>query len=133
VAKTVTNLSLKKDNALEITLSITNQCPGAAPVGLGWHPYLTKRADSPGLNRASAQRMIDNCFDGWSGGAMVSDSQLTTRLASDLRRLVVYAEPSKDFIAVEPAIHANNAMNQAGHYTELGIDVPGLPVIFFEE
>jgi aldose 1-epimerase len=136
-----------QDNALEITLSITNPSPSAAPVGLGWHPYFTKHADSavqfaatglwemggdklpthrtpsPGLDRPCAQLMIDNCFDGWSGSAIVTDSQLTTRLASDLRCLVVYTEPSKDFIAVEPVSHVNNAMNQAATHQEQGVVV----------
>jgi aldose 1-epimerase len=136
-----------QDNALEVTLSITNLSPSAAPVGLGWHPYITKRADSsvefaatglwemggdklpthrtpsPGLDRPCAQLMIDNCFDGWSGSAVVRDSQLTTRLAPDLRCLVVYTEPSKDFIAVEPVSHVNNAMNQAATHQEQGVVV----------
>jgi aldose 1-epimerase len=134
------------DHALEITLSITNQSPSDAPVGLGWHPYFAKRADtrvqfaatgmwemggdklptkrtnSTGLNRDCASLMIDNCFDGWSGSATVRDSQLTTRLESDLRRLVVYTEPPKDFIAIEPVSHVNNAMNQESH-NALGVVV----------
>ncbi len=73
------------------------------------------RADSAGLNRDCAQLLLDNCFDGWSGSAVLSDSQLTTRLDSDLRRLVVYTEPPKDFIAIEPVSHVNNAMNQTNH------------------
>ena len=136
-----------KDNALEVTLSITNQSPGAVPVGLGWHPYFTKRADSdvqfattgmwemgsdklptqrsdsPGLDRTCAQLLIDNCFDGWSGSAMVRDSQLSTRLDSDLRRLVVYTEPTQDCIAIEPVSHVNNAMNQGVRHSELGVVV----------
>jgi aldose 1-epimerase len=136
-----------KDDGLDITLSITNQSPGAAPVGLGWHPYFTKRADShvqfaatgmwemdsdklptqrsdsPGLNRDCAQLMVDNCFDGWSGSATVRDALLTTRLQSDLQRLVVYTEPPKDFIAIEPVSHVNNAMNQVGQHRELGVVV----------
>jgi aldose 1-epimerase len=135
-----------KDHAVEVTLSITNQASIAAPVGLGWHPYFTKRADShvqfgatglwemgddklptqrsdsTGLHRECAQLMIDNCFEGWSGSATVRDSQLTTRLDSDLRRLVVYTEPPKDFIAIEPVSHVNNAMNQASH-NALGVVV----------
>jgi aldose 1-epimerase len=54
---------------------------------------------------------------------VVSDSQLTTRLESDLRRVVVYTEPSKDFVAIEPVSHVNNAMNQVGNQNELGVVV----------
>jgi aldose 1-epimerase len=136
---------LVTDNTLEVSLRITSRSPTTAPVGLGWHPYFTKRADSRvafaatgmwgmgvdklptqridsmGLNRDCAQLSIDNCFDGWAGDAVVHDSQLTTRLESDLRRLVVYTEPSKEFIAIEPVSHVNNAMNQMGKHQELGI------------
>ncbi len=35
-----------KDHAVEVTLCITNQSSGAAPAGLGWHPYFTKREDT---------------------------------------------------------------------------------------
>ncbi len=135
-----------QDNALELTLSITNRASMAAPAGLGWHPYFTKRADtrvqfaatglwemggdklptlrsdSAGLDSDSAQLMVDNCFEGWSGSTVLRDSQLTTRLESDLRRLVVYTEPPKDFIAIEPVSHVNNAMNQANH-NALGVVV----------
>ncbi len=138
---------LVTDNTLELTLRITNQSPAPAPVGLGWHPYFAKRAgsrvafaatgiwemgvdklpterkDSMGLNRDCAQLMIDNCFEGWSGSAVLRDAQLTTRLESDLRRLVVYTEPSKDFVAIEPVSHVNNAMNQISSHHELGIMV----------
>ena len=134
------------DHTLEINLSITNQSSGDAPVGLGWHPYFAKRADtrvqfaatgmwemggdklpterthSAGLNRDCAGLMIDNCFEGWPGSAVLRDAQLTTRLESDLQRLVVYTEPSKDFIAIEPVSHVNNAMNHAKHH-ELGVVV----------
>jgi aldose 1-epimerase len=135
------------DNALQATLSITNHSLQAAPVGLGWHPYFAKRADtqvqfaasgmwemgddklptqrtnSKGMNLDGAQLMVDNCFDGRSGTAMVSDSQRSTRLESDLRRLVAYTEPPKDFIAIEPVSHVNNAMNQMGLLKELGVVV----------
>jgi aldose 1-epimerase len=134
-----------QDNRLEITLRLTNQSHAAAPVGLGWHPYFCKRADSRvqfaatgmwemgsdklptrrtnslGLDRPCAQLMIDNCFDGWPGRAVVSDAKLTTRLVSDLRCLVVYTEPSQECIAIEPVSHINNAMNQLGRHQELGV------------
>lgn len=137
-----------KNNALEITMSITNQSAGDAPVGLGWHPYFTKRADtqlhfaasgkwemggdklptsrsaSTGLAGACAALDIDNCFDGWAGLATLDDSLLRVRLASSLQRLVVFTAPGKDFIAVEPVSHINNALNQADPQA-LGIVVLG--------
>ena len=125
-----------KNNTLELTMSITNQAGGDAPVGLGWHPYFTKRPDtriffaaqgmwgmdadklptslapSTGLDRACAGLQIDNCFEDWARLADLHDSTLHVRVESDLKRLVVYTTPDKDLIAVEPVSHANNAMNQ---------------------
>jgi aldose 1-epimerase len=134
-----------KGNALEVTLSITNQSPGDAPVGLGWHPYFvkrpgaqlqfaatgrwemggdklpTERTPSPGLSTACAALDIDNCFDGWAGSATLRDALLTVRMASDVQRLVVYTTPHKDFMAIEPVSHVNNAMNSPTSATELGV------------
>lgn len=125
-------------DTLEMTLSLTNQAHGDAPVGLGWHPYFVKRADSQlefvatglwnmgrdklpttrsastGLRRACAALDIDNCFDGWAGTARLQDAQLTTRLSASMQCLVVYTQPRQDCIAIEPVSHVNNAMNRPG-------------------
>lgn len=122
-------------NALEMTMSITNQSAQAAPVGLGWHPYFVKRATSRiafeasgiwqmsseklptdlqanhGLNRDCASLEVDNCFEGWSGKVKLSDEAMQIQMESDMRRLVVFTTPEKDFVAIEPVSHANNAMN----------------------
>ena len=123
------------DNALEVTLSITNQSDTTTPVGLGWHPYFVKRAHShiafeatgrwemdelklpthrlttQGLNQDCAALDVDHCFDGWSGTVHLRDELLHTRLTSSLRRLVVFTNDTKDFVAVEPVSHVNNAIN----------------------
>lgn len=122
-------------DALEMTMSITNQSPQAAPVGLGWHPYFVKRAasriafeasgmwqmsheklptdlqDSQGLNQDCANLAVDNCFEGWSGATDLRDEAMQIRIDSDMRRLVVFTNAEKDFVAIEPVSHANNAMN----------------------
>ena len=121
--------------ALEMSLSITNQSPVSAPVGLGWHPYFVKRANSRvafaatgrwemGADKLPTQRSastgvrgdcstleVDHCFDGWNGVVTVQDDALRTTLTSSLRRLVVYTTPARDTIAIEPVSHVNNAMN----------------------
>lgn len=121
--------------ALEMSLSITNQSPVSAPVGLGWHPYFVKRANSRvafaatgrwemGADKLPTQRSastgvrgdcsaleVDHCFDGWNGVATVQDDALRTTLTSNLRRLVVYTTPARNTIAIEPVSHVNNAMN----------------------
>jgi aldose 1-epimerase len=128
------------DNALELTLSITNQSPGPAPAGLGWHPFFVKRprsrisfeatarwemgpdklptAQTPtqGLDADCASLDIDHCFDGWSGVAQLRDEVLQVRISSSLKRLVLFTNAQRDSIAVEPVSHVNNALNlvQAG-------------------
>lgn len=122
-------------NTLEVTLSITNQSSAPVPVGLGWHPYFVKRCGShiafeatgrwemdelklpmrrlaaTGLDQACAGLDVDHCFDGWSGVVHLRDEVLHTRLTSPLSRLVVFTNDTKDFVAVEPVSHVNNAVN----------------------
>jgi aldose 1-epimerase len=122
-------------DALELTLSITNQSAVAAPVGLGWHPYFvkrpgcrltftasgrwemgadklpTRRVASSGLDAEVAALDLDHCFDGWSGQLLLRDALLKTRLSANLSRLVVYAQPGGEVLALEPVSHVNNAIN----------------------
>lgn len=144
--------------ALELTLSLTNQSAQAAPFGLGWHPYFVKRprsriafeatgrwemgADqlpthrvaSHGLDASCATLEVDHCFDGWSGVVHLRDELLHTRLSSNLNRLVVFTNQRRDFVAVEPVSHVNNAINMAGDAVDktlqLGVEIlqPGQSV-----
>ncbi len=123
------------DDALEMTLSITNQSKRATPVGLGWHPYFVKRTNSriafeatgrwemdalklpthrsasSGISAACATLDVDHCFDGWRGELQMEDDLLHTRITSTMQRLVVFTGPAQDFIAIEPVSHVNNAIN----------------------
>jgi aldose 1-epimerase len=139
-------------DTLDVTLSVTNQSWQAAPFGLGWHPYVVKRphghiafqttgrwemgADklpthrsvSAGLDCECAALDVDHCFDGWSGEVELRDPVLYTRLSSSLRRLVVFTEPWRDFVAIEPVSHVNNALNMAaagvgGSLQDLGVQL----------
>lgn len=138
-------------STLTMTLSITNQAPSPAPVGLGWHPYFAKRAGAhisfdatsrwemgadklPTVLQATscmtsscADLDIDHCFEGWTGLALLSDSLMRTRIESNLPRLIAYTHPSKDFVAIEPVSHANNAINlgaaNAAELERLGVRV----------
>jgi aldose 1-epimerase len=122
-------------HALEMSLSITNQSQVSAPVGLGWHPFFAKRADTrvvfqsqgrwamgddklpthreihAGLDLDCATLNVDHCFDGWTGELTLTDAVLRTRVSSNLRRLVVFTTPERDSIAIEPVSHVNNALN----------------------
>ncbi|APW41291.1 aldose 1-epimerase [Rhodoferax saidenbachensis] len=123
------------DNALEMTLSITNQSQVSAPVGLGWHPYFAKHPGSrvafaatgrwemgtdklpthhaahTGLDNDCATLTVDHCFDGWNGTLRLEDSVLRTEVTSALSRIVVFTTPERDNIAIEPVSHINNALN----------------------
>lgn len=140
-----------RGNVLELTLSMTNQSAVPAPAGLGWHPYFVKRPGShvafeatgrwemsgeklpthrehsPGLNVSCAGLDVDHCFDGWTGSVSLRDELLHTRISSSLSRLVVFTNSTRDFVAIEPVSHVNNAVNllQAGtgRAEDLGIEV----------
>lgn len=136
---------------LELTLSITNQSAVAAPVGLGWHPYFVKRPDShvrfaatgqwemgddklptrqiasSGLDHDCQGLDVDHCFSGWSGALHLTDSLLHTTVMSNLRYVVVYTNASRNYVAVEPVSHVNNAINLlelgSASASELGVCV----------
>ena len=118
-----------------MTLSLTNQSQQPAPAGLGWHPFFvkrarsriafeatgrwemgpdklpTQRAPSHGLDAACAFLDVDHCFDGWTGTVHLRDELLHTRVTSSLSRLVVFTNDTRDFVAIEPVSHVNNAMS----------------------
>lgn len=124
-----------RGNALELTLALTNQSPEPAPAGLGWHPFFVKRPGSritfaatgrwemgpdklpttrrpaDGLDAESASLDVDHCFDGWNGVVSLRDELLHTSISSNLGRLVVFTNASRDTIAIEPVSHVNNAIN----------------------
>ena len=137
------------EHALELTLGMTNQSDKPAPAGLGWHPYFMKRARSRisfeatgrwemgpdmlptqrkaahGLDADCAFLDVDNCYDGWNGIVHLRDELLHTRITSKLSRLVVYTNDTRDYIAIEPVSHVNNALNMleahAGKPEDLGV------------
>ena len=124
-----------RGNALEMTLALTNQSGQPAPAGLGWHPFFVKRPGSRiafeatgrwemgpdklpttrrpahGLDADCAQLEVDHCFDGWNGVVQLRDELLSTRIHSNLRRLVVFTNARRESIAIEPVSHVNNAIN----------------------
>lgn len=139
------------DRELEMTLSITNQSAAPAPAGLGWHPYFvkrggshitfqasgrwemgedklpTRREHSSGLDVDCAGLDVDHCFDGWRGVVHLRDAVLHTRVSSSLERLVVYTQPARDSVAIEPVSHVNDAVNLMARHgftaQELGLRV----------
>jgi aldose 1-epimerase len=139
------------EGELVMTLSITNQSTAPAPAGLGWHPYFAKhpasriafRADgrwemgadklpthrvySAGLDADCAGLDVDHCFDQWQGDALLDNARLRIRVSSNLSRLVVCTSDTRDFVAIEPVSHVNNAASLMVHQgfsaEELGLRV----------
>lgn len=133
--------------AVEFTLAMTNQSGRDAPAGLGWHPFFVKRAGahvslsatgrwemdaeklptvrepSSGIDADVATLDVDHCFDGWSGTAHLRDPVFDIRVSSNLSRIVVFTNPSRDNIAIEPVSHVNNALALArdGDAAALGL------------
>lgn len=140
-------------DALEMSLSVTNQSWQAAPFGLGWHPYFVKRPGARlhfaaagrwemgpdklpthhsavgGLDTDTATLDVDHCYDGWSGEVTLQDALLRTRMSAGLRRLVVFTQPVRDFIAIEPVSHVNNAINLAAANPSLRLEDLGVVLL----
>jgi len=138
--------------ALALTLSLTNQSPQPAPVGLGWHPCFVKRSRSRiafeatgrwemgpdklpterrphrGLDADCAFLDVDHCFDGWNGLVQLRDELLHVRLTSSMRRLVIFTNDTRDTIAIEPVSHVNNAINLAAS----GVDAAQLGLVVLQ-
>jgi aldose 1-epimerase len=69
----------------------------------------THRVDSGRGDADCDTLVLDHCFDGWSGPAEWGDDRLRIAVTSDQTRLVVCTDPSRDFVAIEPVSHVNNA------------------------
>jgi aldose 1-epimerase len=139
------------EEALVMTLSITNQSAGPAPAGLVWHPYFakhpgnhitfqaggrremgedklpTQRVASSGLDADCAGLDVDHCFDEWRGPALLRNDRLRIEVSSNLSRLVVCTSDARDYVAIEPVSHVNNAANLMAKHgltaEELGLRV----------
>jgi aldose 1-epimerase len=120
---------------LEMTLSLTNQAGEPAPAGLGWHPYFVKRPRSRisfqasgrwemgpdklptvrkparGIDADCAFLDVDHCYDGWDGVAHLRDEAMHVRVRSALGRVVVFTNDTREYVAIEPVSHVNNAVH----------------------
>ena len=121
--------------AMCLQINMRNTDDRTQPAGLGWHPYFVRRegakldieltsrwdkdaselplTETPidGLHAKVAELDLDHCFTGWSGVARLSDSQMVCSLHSDLRWLVVFTPPERNFYCVEPVSHRNDAVH----------------------
>ncbi|ADJ62549.1 aldose 1-epimerase [Herbaspirillum seropedicae] len=135
-----------RENALEIELRVTNTGTETLPYGLGLHPYFLRDAQtrlqfrSRGVwlsgpdriptsftrqlpagwdyNRPATleDKLIDNCFEGWDGLAMIEDPTRGLRLqmhTTDRSGYVLMFRPVKQaFFCLEPVTHPIDAFHR---------------------
>lgn len=130
------------DAGCTITLSLTNLSARLTPAGLGLHPYLRRRPGSrlrfaaaevvavgadmipTGESLPPARfgdfaggaglpgELIDHCFTGWDGTAVVEDDLGTITLrAGGASGLHLYAPHDPAILCLEPVSHCPNAAN----------------------
>jgi aldose 1-epimerase len=66
--------------------------------------------------RALGRPRLDNCFSGWDGKAEIrsgsGDPSLCIEADANFGNLVVYVPDGRDFFAIEPVSHSNDAINR---------------------
>lgn len=136
------------EDGLTITLTVTHLGDEALPYGLGLHPYFPRDAQTTlqmhttGLwlcgddpmpvshtasfpatfdyrQRASLEGpLIDNCFTGWDGHAVISYPDRGLQLALDMRDCegysLMYRPPGLDYFCLEPITHPIDAFHMPG-------------------
>lgn len=132
------------DEGLRITLSATNTGTEPMPLGLGFHPYFpardgerlranvtgvwmidgdclpTRHVEGPwrsdwaaGASTAVSE-LIDNCYTGWDGVAVLSapgGASTTLTASPQCRWLHVYSPPGADFVCAEPVANRPDPFN----------------------
>jgi aldose 1-epimerase len=131
------------DCGCTITLTLTNLSPAPMPAGLGLHPYLRRRPETRvcfsassvvaagpdliptgvrlpprhfadfGASAALPRVLIDHCYAGWDGEAVVTDALGHITLAArGAAHLHLYAPPeAPDILCLEPVNHLPDAIN----------------------
>jgi aldose 1-epimerase len=132
------------DDGLSVTIAVTDAGDGPMPTGIGLHAYFVRTegatlrarldhvwlADARNIPKervrlpkewdlAKAPRIatleMDNCFDGWDGGAEIHwpEIDLTLRIEAEpvFGHLVVYVPPGRGYFCVEPVSNVNDGFN----------------------
>jgi len=120
---------------LAMSLRITNTDARNQPVGLGWHPYFPRRAQShvrldcqglwrtdpqtqlptervpyAGLNAAVAGLALDHVLTEWPGQAEIHDELLRVALSASTPYVIVFTPADRPLFCVEPVSHVSNAI-----------------------
>jgi aldose 1-epimerase len=137
---------------LRIDLRLINRDEAPMPAGLGLHPYfvpgtagelrLTAQkvwlsdetlipvgtADPSAVcdfaqgTRLPARTLVDHCYEGWDGSALLQTTGQTVTVKADSAQVHIYIPPEGGFCCVEPVTHRPDALNaQPGE--------PGMPII----
>ncbi|QRX82728.1 aldose 1-epimerase [Glaciimonas sp. PAMC28666] len=136
------------DNGLSITLAVTHLGTESLPYGLGLHPYFPRNAETRFSSRAEGVwlsghdpiptahtrcfpqtwnynqpaplegPMIDNCFSGWDGKALISypdrGLQLSMTMDNCSSYSLMYRPPGHDYFCFEPITHPIDAFHISG-------------------
>ena len=131
-------------SGLTLRLMVQNRAVEPAPMGLGLHPYFRRAPDSVVTFDAKAMlgidaeflpdgkihdadalapwskgvrlpdRLVDNSFAHWSGGATITDSQGAITLRGfGAPYCHVFAPPGGEELCLEPTSHTPDALNRA--------------------
>jgi aldose 1-epimerase len=131
--------------ALTLRMEVRNADSRTFPAGLGHHPYFvggegvrltfnarrmwemgpdqlpTRPVPAGEQHLKVAETALDNVFDNWDGRAEIlwpGGRRLLIEAEPVFGHLVVFTPPGRDFFAVEPVSHLNDAINrmdQPGH------------------
>jgi len=134
---------------LHAALLLTNRGPDPMPASLGFHPYFPKHGrtrltaavdgmwltdttlvpttrGAPLLDFAKgaslyAAPLVDNCFTGWPGRAVIDQPDLQIVLKADTRFLHVFVPEGADYFCAEPVSAMPDAVNRAEPHDETGL------------
>lgn len=140
-----TETFLLLDDGLQIDLTVTNMGHNTLPFGLGLHPYFLRNADTRLLLKTEGVwlsdddaiptthttalpagwdynnpapldgEMIDNCFTGWNGKAVIDypdrGLKLTMVMPDCGGYTLMYRPPGLDYFCVEPITHPIDAFH----------------------
>ncbi len=141
-------------DGVEVEAELTNLDERAMPGGLGLHPYfvaapdaalrfvssrlwqcddtqLPTHPDDPGRLAdwgAGApygqDRLIDHCYSGWRGEAVIASASGDIKLtASGAHALHVHIPPGKGIIGLEPVSHIPDALNRGEDAAVTGLRI----------
>lgn len=129
------------EDGLTVGISVQSTDPSPVPAGIGLHPYFvrdedttlalnlkrvwladadvlpTTRVDIPprwdfSTPRKVSNTVLDNCFDGWDGQAVITWPHRRVRMDIEASpvfgHVVIYTPEARPYFCVEPVSHANN-------------------------